>query len=94
MIRNISWQYQAAKDTGSLAHSKWFVEISDWILPVTIRTTVSVTGKTETDRERVVRCSVTIMSDAVSPTSWSLQRPPNSPFLFKISYSFKISQQL
>lgn len=35
----------------------------------------------------MVRCDtfgVTITTDAVSPTSWSLQRPPNSPFLFKI----------
>jgi len=43
---------------------------------------------TEKEKGRcdVVHLGVTIMSDAVRPTSWSLQRPPNSPFLFKIRY--------
>lgn len=51
--------------------------------------TVSVTEKekgVEKGRCDVVHLGVTIMSDAVSPTSWSLQRPPNSPFLFKFCY--------
>lgn len=40
----------------------------------------------EKGRCDVVHLGVTMMSDAVSPTSWSLQRPSNSPFLFKICY--------